>query len=360
MPGLMDTIRRQISVQGPLTVAQYMGLCLTHPEHGYYRKSDPLGRSGDFVTAPEISQMFGELIGLWAVAVWRQMGAPGAVRLVELGPGRGTLMADALRAAGKAPGFAAAAELHLVETSPALRAVQEMHLNGFAPHWHESVGTLPDGPRIVIANEFFDALPIRQFERSREGWRERMVGLNEAGEMAFVRSPLQIVNPLVPDSHKNAPPGAIVEICPAALNIVQKLSGDIKIHGGAVLLTDYGHDGRRSGDTFQAAKNHQYCAPLASPGDADLTAHVDFGATGRAANSMGARAYGPIGQGGFLTSLGIQERAAALRKSAPPDQRAQIDADLSRLTAPDQMGELFQAQAITHPDAPVPPGFEAA
>ena len=360
MPGLADMIRRQIGIQGPMTVAQYMELCLAHPELGYYRKADPLGRDGDFITAPEISQMFGELIGIWAAFVWQQMGGPEVARLVELGPGRGTLMADTLRAAGKVPGFLDAVDVHLVETSPALRAVQEARLGAFSPKWHDAIGGLPGGPTIIIANEFLDALPVRQFERTQDGWHERMVGIGDDGELMFVLSPPYIVNPLVPDSHKNAPPGAIIEICPAALNIVQELSADIKSHGGALLLIDYGHDGRASGDTFQAVRNHDYCGPLEFPGDADLTAHVDFGATENVASPMEARVYGPVGQGEFLAAMGIRERAAALSAAATPAQAARVKSDLARLTAPDEMGTLFKVQAVVHPDAPVPPGFENA
>ncbi|MEK9723414.1 MAG: SAM-dependent methyltransferase, partial [Rhodospirillaceae bacterium] len=287
MAGLIDIIRRQILLQGPMTVAQYMEFCLAHPEHGYYRKRDPLGVAGDFTTAPEISQMFGELLGLWAGVVWQGMGEPNPVRLVELGPGRGTLMADARRAARMVPGFADALRVHLVETSPVLRARQAATLADADPAWHGTDADIPPGPAIVFANEFLDALPVRQFQRGAAGWRERLVGLTADGErLEFVLSPPQPINPLLPDSRKTAAPGAIVEVSPAVLNIAGRLGARIVRDGGAALIVDYGGAG---GATLQAVRDQKYWDPLAAPGDADLTAHVDFAMLTAALKATGAR-----------------------------------------------------------------------
>ena len=357
---LLDILRREIRLQGPITLARYMDLSLNHPHHGYYSKQDPLGRAGDFTTAPEISQMFGELIGLWACVVWQQIGQPNPINLVELGPGRGTLMADMLRAASIAPSFREAIAVHLVETSPALRAVQTEALASYKPRWHDNDTTLPAGPLIIVANEFFDALPIRQFERRASLWHERLVGLAEDSQLCFVLSPPQSANPMVPDSHKNAPDGTIVEVCPAAWNIVARLADAVGQHGGGALIIDYGHDGRRAGNTFQAVKDHRFHRPFEMPGEVDLTAHVDFGALASAANTLSTVAYGPLAQGAFLEALGIRERADALMKEAPVALRDEIRSALARLTGTEEMGTLFKAMAIARSDTPPPPGFEIA
>jgi len=357
MPELMDIVRRQIRVGGPITVAQYMDLCLAHPEFGYYRKQDPLGRSGDFTTAPEISQMFGELIGLWAVVVWQNMGAPAPCRLVEAGPGRGTLMADALRAAAQVPEFLQAIELHLMETSPVLRAKQQASLGEFQPVWHENAASLAEVPTIIIANEFLDALPIRQFQRSADGWHERLIGLDADERLHFVFSPPQLVNPLVPDSLKNAPINEIVEVCPLALQICRRFAEIISKAGGAAIFIDYGHPSTACGDTLQAVADHAFHDPLSDPGNADLTAHVDFGLLAATAKAMGTRVYGPISQGRFLRGLGIRQRAETLSNGASPIQRGEIDMAMDRLTNPDAMGELFKVLVISDPDMDTPPGF---
>lgn len=357
MAALTGIIRRQIGLQGPITVAQYMELCLAHPDHGYYRKQDPFGRGGDFVTAPEISQMFGELLGLWVVAAWQDLGEPAPFTLAELGPGRGTLMADALRAAAQVPAFDSAARLHLVETSPVLRARQSAALDEARPVWHDDVTTLPDGPMIVLANEFFDALPIRQFQRTADGWHERLVGLAANDALRFTLSPPQLINPLVPDSLKNAPIGSLVEICPAGLTIAGYLAERVVSADGAALIIDYGHPASAPGETLQAVKDQAYHDPLADPGDADLTAHVDFGALAGAAKAMGARVYGPRGQGAFLDALGLRVRAEALAATATDSQRADIAAALDRLTGPDAMGTLFKVMAITGSEMAPPAGF---
>ena len=357
MSNLLSILRREIRLQGPITLARFMNVCLSHPVHGYYSNRNPFGSAGDFTTAPEISQMFGELIGLWAGVLWQQMGQPNAVNLVELGPGRGTLMADALRAASMVPSFLDAITVHLVETSPALRAVQSEVLAEYGPAWHDNDATLPAGPRIIIANEFFDALPIRQFERRASFWHERLIGLAEDGQLCFVLSLPQSINPMVPDSHKNAPDGTIVEACPAALHIVARLADAVGQHGGGALIIDYGHDGRGTGDTFQAVKDHRFYPTLKMPGEVDLSAHVNFGALAIAANSLSTTVYGPLAQRSFLEALGIRERAEVLMREADATLRNKITFALARLTGIQQMGALFKVMAIGRSDAPPPPGF---
>ena len=345
-----------IASEGPITVADFMALALGHPLHGYYMTREPFGTDGDFVTAPEISQMFGELIGLWCADLWQRIGAPERVVLAELGPGRGTLMADALRAAGKAlPAFVAAVDLHLVETSPRLRTAQARAL-GSAPHWHDRIETLPSGPLLVIANEFFDALPVRQIVRTERGWCERFVTC--AGEeLTFAVAPDPVPTRLVPAAFADAPPGSIGEIAPARASAAAALARRLADNGGAALLIDYGYSATAPGDTLQALKGHNFCDPLAEPGHADVTAHVDFQALAEAARSVGAAAHGPVTLGAFLDALGIGPRAAQLKRTASPEDAAAIDAALARLTSPAGMGDLFKVLAITAPGTPAPAGF---
>jgi NADH dehydrogenase [ubiquinone] 1 alpha subcomplex assembly factor 7 len=350
MTPLEAEIRRIIAFEGPIPVSRYMALCLGHPAHGYYVKRDPFGTQGDFTTAPEVSQMFGELLGAWAATVWQQMGAPRRVNLVELGPGRGTLMADALRAAGALAGFREAAAIHLVETSPVLRARQQATLGGASATWHERIEDVPEGATIAIANEFVDALPVDQLVRGRAGWHMRMVGLADE-RLTFMVSP----DPL-PGRAENGPQGALLELRhdqPIAL-----LARRIARHGGAALIIDYGHAQTGYGDTLQAVRDHEFADPLDSPGEADLTTQVDFAALARTAQREGAQAHGPIAQGEFLRRLGIAARAERLKANATPQQAAGIDAALARLTADDQMGELFKVLAIADPKLGVLPGFE--
>jgi NADH dehydrogenase [ubiquinone] 1 alpha subcomplex assembly factor 7 len=351
--GLVERIRRD----GPLPVAEYMALCLSDPEHGYYRRADAIGRGGDFITAPEISQMFGELIGLWAATVWDAIGRPDPVRLVELGPGRGTLMADALRAiANAAPAFRAAIGIHLVEINPQLRARQAAALGTARPTWHESLAGVPVGAAIFIANEFLDALPVQQYLRAEDGWRLRCVGLGAGGKLAFVAGPAVADPPLEP-VHAQAPVGAIVEVSPASRAVVATLAGRIAAQGGSALIIDYGAPASGTGDTLQAVRQHRTVGPLEMPGECDLTTHVDFAALARAACGAGAAAHGPVPQGLFLNRLGIAARAAVLLRNASPQQRTDIAAACKRLIGEAQMGTLFQALAITARDAPAPPGF---
>lgn len=354
--GLGDELRATIAIDGPISVARFMAIALGHPTRGYYATRDPFGAAGDFITAPEISQMFGELIGLWAATVWQQQGKPAPVRLVELGPGRGTLMADALRVVGVAmPAFRAAVEVHLVETSSSLRAVQERTLAGrnCTPVWHDRVDTLPEGPALILANEFFDALPIRQFVRAARGWCERQVGLEAQGQLAFgLRGEPE------PALTGSGPEGSVLEICPAAQDIVADVAHRLARHGGAALVIDYGRVTSGFGDTLQAVRAHRFADPLADPGNADLTAHVDFAALARTAAQGGAAVHGPVTQGSFLQALGLSQRAAALKRNATPAQSQAIDTAVARLAGPDPgMGELFKVLAFTAADAPAPPGF---
>lgn len=354
MTPLEAELRRIIAIDGPLPVDRYMELCLTHLQHGYYVTRDPLGRAGDFVTAPEVSQMFGELIGAWAATVWRRMGSPQRIRLTELGPGRGTLMADALRAARALPEFCAALSVHMVEASPVLREVQERMLAnaGVQIEWHHAIEEVHEGPTIAIANEFVDALPVGQFVKDRDGWHMRMVGILD-DKLAFVAAPDPIVN--LPDSDAT-PLGAILERRhdrPIAL-----LARRIVRHSGAALIIDYGHAHSGFGDTLQAVRAHRFADPLKAPGEADLTAHVDFAALANSARREGAKTQGPVPQGEFLRRLGIAQRAARLKGKATPQQAANIDSALARLTGPDQMGELFKVLAIADLELGPLPGFD--
>ncbi|MBI1778138.1 MAG: SAM-dependent methyltransferase [Proteobacteria bacterium] len=349
---LAGRLRRRIETLGPIDLGEYMQLALADPEAGYYTTGEPFGAAGDFTTAPEISQMFGELVGLWAAFVWRQMGAPDPVLLIELGPGRGTMLADALRATAAAPAFRRALRLHLVETSPMLRRRQQEALTGAEASWHDAVATLPDGPAILLANEFVDALPIRQLQRTPLGWQERLVDRDKGGGFRFVlaMSPLAA---LVPAALASAPIDAVIELSPARLALADALARRLVALGGAALIIDYGYAASVPGDTLQAVKGHRPHPPLEDPGTADLTAHVDFAAFAAAATEAGATVHGPIDQGVWLERLGIGERAKRL---APA--RAGVWDDLRRLIDADEMGTLFKALALTPPGQSTPPGFE--
>ncbi len=363
MTPLARLLRETIGRTGPISIARFMAEALAHPEHGYYRTRDPLGASGDFITAPEVSQMFGELIGLWCVDCWSRLGMPARIALVELGPGRGTLMADALRAARVRPAFLESMALHLVETSPALRARQAEALEAWRPSWHERVDDLPAGPMLLVANEFFDALPIRQFERMAAGWRERLVTIDpQADGFAFVLADEPPdASVALPDPARLAN-GAVIEIAPLAEPIVAFLATRIAETRGAALIIDYGYayEGAERdawAGTLQAVRGHRTEHPLADPGAIDITAHVDFAALRRFARRAGAAVHGPIAQGPFLEALGIAQRAAQLARTPPQPVAADIALALHRLIAPSAMGRLFQALAITHPALGTPAGF---
>ncbi len=352
---LASRLRTLIAEEGPIGVDRYMALCLSDPTHGYYRTGVPIGAAGDFITAPEVSQMFGELIGLWCAVVWEQMGAPDKIMLVELGPGRGTLLADALRASTTVTGFAEALAIHLVESNHDLRDAQARALGTSRPvQWHHALDTVPREPALVIANEFFDALPARQVERTAAGWRERAIGVTEDGGLCFTH--VDGVAPLLP---VDAPVGAIIEHAPAREELAAALGDRVTADGGAALIIDYGHVGPATGDTLQAVQRHQFVGVLDEPGAADLTTHVDFGALARAATKCGATAHGPVIQGDFLTSLGIGARAAALgAATGDPSRAAEIDRAHRRLVDADAMGTLFKVLALAGPALPPPPGFE--
>ncbi|MDO5606370.1 MAG: SAM-dependent methyltransferase [Paracoccus sp. (in: a-proteobacteria)] len=344
MTPLARIIRDEIAVSGPMTVARYMQLCLLHPDHGYYSTRDPFGRAGDFITAPEISQIYGELVGLFLAQAWLDQGSPASFTLAEIGPGRGTLMADAQRAMRVVPGIGQAARLHLIEASPHLRAAQHSALD--APVHLDRAGDLPQAPLYLIANEFFDALPIRQFQRGDTGWCERLIGQGQGGGLAFGLGPVIGTDP-------PGKPGDVIERCPAAIPVMAAVATRIAAHGGVALIVDYG-GWNGCGDTFQALADHRPTDPLAAPGQADLTAHVDFAPLAAEAVRAGCD-FGYTTQGALLGALGIAVRASRLEQAG--DSGAVAAA--GRLTDPAEMGELFKALAIWPRGATAPPGFAA-
>tara|TARA_R110000824_G_scaffold390760_8_gene587749 strand:- start:6517 stop:7608 length:1092 start_codon:yes stop_codon:yes gene_type:complete len=362
MSVLAKHIARLIKETGPMPVSHYMALALGHPKHGYYMTRDPLGAAGDFTTAPEISQMFGELVGLWIAETWIAQGSPSPFVLAEFGPGRGTLMADALRALRSVPGLLPALSLHFVETSPVLAALQKEAVPNAT--WHDRFDTLPEGPLFVIANEFFDALPIRQFVRMEQGWCERYVMLSENStedaprfEPAITPVP-QANDDMLALAHRNAPVGSLAEVSPASAAFAEDMAQRIAKHGGAALFIDYGHAKSAVGDTLQALRAHEFVDVFENPGEADITAHVDFEALALAAKAGGVEAYGPVEQGTFLKALGISERAETLKGNATPEQANDIDLAEKRLTSAEEMGSLFKVLALVPKGAPGPAGFE--
>ncbi len=350
MTALGEKVRAMIRAQGPITVADYMALCLGDPEHGYYMTRDPFGAAGDFTTAPEISQLFGELIGVWLLAMWRQIGAPDPVHLVELGPGRGTLMADILRVSALDTDYRQSLDVYLVETSPRLRTIQERTLKDVdvAITWADRLGDIPAGPTLLVANELFDALPIHQLVHQHGTWHPRTIGLDHAGVLTLGLGP-----PSLPpaDQAMPGPPktGTVREACPAGIALMAEIAGRIMDHGGAALIVDYGYCGPAFGDTLQALRDHAPVDPLADPGEADLTAHVDFHALAEAARAQGAAVHGPVEQGAFLRALGLLERAGQLGAHKTADIQAEIQRAVDRLATPDQMGTLFKVIAVTRP-----------
>lgn len=346
---LRDRLTAQIRASGPMSVAQYMSACLHDPDFGYYATRPALGEQGDFITAPLVSQMFGELIGLWAVETWTRMGRPTPFRLVEMGPGDGTLMSDLLRAARLSPPFTEAADVWLVEVSQPLRDRQRQIL-GDHISWAASLAEVPDGaPLILVANELLDCLPARQYVRTEKGWAERMVGLDEGGALAFGLAG-------APGLDQLAPVGAILEHAPAQAALGDELGARIVADAGAALLIDYGRAVPGFGDTLQALRRHRKENPLANPGEADLTVHADFPAVLAAASRQGAETPQILTQGELLVRLGVGARAEALA-NARPDHADQIERQLERLVSPDQMGDLFKA-AVIHSRGFQPPAFE--
>jgi NADH dehydrogenase [ubiquinone] 1 alpha subcomplex assembly factor 7 len=364
---LEELIKSRIRAHGNITVADYMEIVLSHPEHGYYMKRDPLGVAGDFITAPEISQVFGEIIGAWLVHNWQLSGSPKEVALVELGAGRGTLMADILRTTKNIKGFHEAVSVHLVEISPILKQKQWKSLAGKHSRieWHKTIDTLPQIPILLVANEFFDALPIRQFVSHSDGWHERMVGL-AGGELVFVNTLASVMLPISvmsiqsiledlggvlgnqsQDVSANATKEKVIETCEPSIMIIRQISEHIATHGGAALIIDYGYNEGSFGDTLQAVKNHKHHPVLKDIGDADITAHVDFLALSQAAQMEGVNVHEIIPQGAFLMRMGAGDRTTSLCKISTPEQQKSLISGLKRLADPAEMGELFKVLAIT-------------
>ncbi len=353
---LETELKAQIAQDGPITIAHYMAQALGHPKHGYYMGRDPFGTRGDFITAPEVSQIFGELIGVWCAAGFQMIGAPERFALVELGPGRGTLMSDVLRAAKVMPGFLDAAEVHLVETSPVLRQNQKIKLGsaGVPISWHEGFESVPEMPLIVLANEFFDALPIRQVQKAETHWHERVVGL-DSGRLVLGVAHKEAPPPFAPEE---AEPGTIAEISALRDDVAETIGARVAAHGGCGLMIDYGHVRSAAGDTLQAMSKHGYVDVLHRPGQCDVTSHVDFESLGRAFEAGGAKAYGPVPQGPFLHAMGLEVRAEKLKEKAMSRQKRLIDNAVERLAGRDEMGALFKVLAITHADCATPAPFE--
>ena len=360
MTRLRDHLIQVIKADGPLSIAEFMRLALITPDVGYYTRGDPLGAGGDFTTAPEISQIFGELIGLWGVATWEALGSPAKFSLVELGPGRGTLMSDALRAARIRPAFLEAAEVVLVEISATLRerqraALKDVRLRDLK--WVERFEEAGAGqPMMLFANEFFDALPACQFVAAARGWRERCVGLSAEGDLAFALSPDIAPEGMIPFGVASVYDGAVVEIAPLRNALATTIAARLNTQGGAALTIDYGFAGPAVGDTLQAMKAHRYVPVLDEPGHADLTAHVDFAALAAGFAAGGADVYGALEQSAFLQRLGARERVEALSARATREGRASLEAGLARLTEREQMGSLFKTLVATSPGL-LPPGF---
>ncbi|MEZ5759234.1 MAG: SAM-dependent methyltransferase [Emcibacteraceae bacterium] len=352
---LKDHLIKLIKLHGPISVSTYMSEALTNPHHGYYVKRNPFGKSGDFITAPEISQMFGEMIGLWFADLWLKMDRPFRVHLIELGPGRGTLMADLIRVLDVLPDFKKAVEIHLVEASPDLKEVQQDKLYRFPGKitWHDTVKSALDAAAVddeatfLIANEFFDALPIRQFQKGELGWHERMVTVNEKDDgLTTMLSPFPLEDLILPEAVKDAELHSIIEVSPMADYITRLIADHISACSGAALFIDYGYTDYRTGETLQAVKDHKYTFIYDEPGWADLSAHVNFRKMADIIGQTGLKTLGPVSQGDFLNNMGIGERAALLSEKADGEKRETIMGELDRLTSPNEMGKLFKVLGI--------------
>lgn len=362
MTPLQERLVRLITVAGPLSVADYMAHCLFDPEQGYYTTREPFGVAGDFITAPEISQMFGELVAIWLYNAWTLAGRPEEAVLAEIGPGRGTLMKDVVRILHQLePGFVRQTRFELIETSPRLREIQRTTLADSLPAfaWHDSVATLPDGPLFIVGNELFDAVPVRQFVRTQAGWRERMVGLDAAGDLCFAAGAGVPEPKLLPSGADTAPEGSILEFAPARSALMTQIAARIGRHGGAGLFFDYGYEGPTLGDTLQALRRHAHDDVLAHPGEADLTSHVDFAPLAQAARQEGLETR-LMDQGAFLLDMGLLERAGALGTHADAATRQRLQGEVDRLARPEQMGSLFKVLSLRRPDMVLPPGQDMA
>lgn len=361
---LKSRIVALIEAQGPMSVAQFMTLALLDPAEGYYATRDPFGAGGDFITAPEVSQMFGEMVGLWLVQAWADQGCPKNPRLVELGPGRGTLMADILRTAAVAPEFLVDLDVVMIEASPVLQQMQADKLRGlnngnlgadvsWQPQFDDSLG---DRPLFLVANEFFDALPVRQYVKTPRGWCERMVTALD-GELAFALAPVPVPRPSIPPDREAAPDGGVYENSPAGTALAEHIAAIIAARGGAALMIDYGYDAVTGfAETLQAVGGHRFVDTLDQPGEDDLSAHVDFAALAAAGKRGGAGVRGPVTQGMFLATIGLVERAEQLMKTNPESAQSLIAAT-ERLIGNEQMGRLFKALAFVPPSVSDVAGF---
>jgi SAM-dependent MidA family methyltransferase len=350
---LNDIIHDTIRKGGPLKVADYMSLCLTHPQYGYYTTRDPFGAEGDFTTAPEMTQTFGELIGLWCAHMWQQLGSPSPFVLCEAGPGRGTLMKDALRAAAHVPGFIEAAQVYLIETSPLLQKKQAEALADYKVTWIKTPPELPGHPIILLANEFFDALPVRQFVFVKGVWRERCVAVDKNDNLCFVLTE----TPEAP--HYEVPEDTVIEVSPAAVDYANMLARVLVHNRGCGLFIDYGDD-EVIGETLQAVRQHRSAHLLTTPGIADITAHVSFEPLRNAVRKIGTKTYGLVELADFLLALGLKQRTEKLLLTANEEQRRSLEAAYHRLTDKSDassMGRLFKVLAFTDRNCAAPPGF---
>jgi SAM-dependent MidA family methyltransferase len=354
MTQLAERLKSMIRMSGPLSVTDYFSLCLADPRYGYYKTREPFGPTGDFVTAPEISQLFGEMLGVFMVHAWQRHGTPANVRLIEIGPGRGTMMADMLRVISRiAPPLYETCTVHLVETSPRLSEIQQQTLQAHdgKVSWHSSFDEVPAGYTLIAANELFDAIPIRQFIKTAHGFRERLVGLDTEDNLAFTIGAAGIDPDLLPPAPEKEPTGSIFEYSPARESVMITICERLKRDNGTALIIDYGHMITGFGDTLQALRMHEFDPPLAHPGEADLTSHVDFQHLAQTARDLGVHINGCLHQGDFLYGLGLAERASALARSATPEQATAITESVSRLAGEGagKMGELFKVLAISSP-----------
>ncbi len=349
MPSLKEEVIKYIDASGPISVSKFMEFALSHPVYGYYQKKDPFGKEGDFVTAPEISQMFGEMLGVWCVSVWLQMNSPQQINIIEIGPGRGTLMHDLLRSTAHVPGFSKALSVIMIETSPILTKMQTNKLKDSHPNisWQTKFDDIPTSPSIIIANELFDALPIDQFVKKDGKWCERKI-THKNNELVVIleKSDFKFAS--------EYQEGTIKEISHSSFSLINKIANQIRFYNGAALIIDYGYEEPAYGDTLQAVRNHKYQEVLANIGDSDITSHVNF--TALKHSVMGVNISGPIGQGSFLNNLGINLRAQIL-KQKNPEQIKEVDLALARLTTKDQMGELFRCLCLSNTSLPKPVGF---
>jgi SAM-dependent MidA family methyltransferase len=356
-PSPVDNLKRHLSDKGPMSVADYMALSLTAAPLAYYRNGNPIGAGGDFVTAPEVSQVFGELIAVWAMIVWEGMGCPRDLVLAELGPGRGTLMQDVMRATRAKPEFRQAAKVHLVETSSTLREMQGKALRSLCrPEWHEKFSALPEAPLIVVANEFFDALPTEQYVFHGSSWYKRALSIDDHDRLVFGAGHLAVPPvEMLPDNPPSE--GDILEHCPAAVDLITELGERAKSSPCAILIIDYGYESRDYGDTLQAVSAHNYVDPIQPPGTADLSTHVNFAELRLAAAQAGLQPCKLMPQSEFLLALGMEPRLRKLMADADEEQRAALYLGARRLVDPFQMGSLFKAMAITSKHLAPPPPF---